>query len=447
MLVFPKNFLWGAATSAYQVEGAWNADGKGEGIWDRFSHLPYRISHDDTGDIACDHYHRYPEDIALMHTLGLQGYRFSISWPRVMPSGKGKINPKGLDFYERLLDGLLKAGITPNVTLYHWDLPQAIQDIGGIPHPDFVPYFVEYAQKVFDRLGDRVPFWATFNEPNMATNAAYGGDGFAPGLADMSQAKQAAHHLLLAHGETVREYRSRSLPGKIGIVIDLQAHEPKTDSQADMDATARIRQHAWNFWLDPIYLGSYPAELMEWLGPIGPHVADGDMAKIHQPIDFLGVNHYFTFSTSYDYRGGYLRARNEHLCDPGFSRTAFGWGIHPAGLEDVLQFVRERYHNPPVYITENGIAAHDVADANGYVDDMERIRYFQTYLHAVYNSIQSGSDIRGYFAWSLMDNFEWIQGYELRFGLVRVDFDTQKRIPKRSADWYRQLIAQNGFEA
>jgi beta-glucosidase len=446
MLNFPKGFLWGTATSAYQVEGAWNTDGKGESIWDRLSHLPYRIANGDTGDVACDHYHRYPEDIALMQSLGVKGYRFSISWPRVLPQGKGKINPSGMDFYDRLVDGLLRAGITPNATLYHWDLPQTIQDFGGIPHPDFVPYFVEYAQKMFDRLGDRIPLWATFNEPHMATTAAYGGDGFAPGLADASKAKQAAHHLLLAHGETVREFRARSHPGKIGIVIDLQSFEPKTDSKADLDAAARAQLHAWNFWLDPIFLGAYPQALMDWLGPIVPHVNAGDLEKIRQPIDFLGINHYFTLSTSFDHRGGYLRLKNEHLCDPGWERSAFGWGVHPAGFEFALRFVRERYKNPSVYITENGIAAHDVPDDAGVVDDQERIRYYDAYLRALHAAIQAGSDVRGYFAWSLMDNFEWLHGFAMRFGLVRVDFKTQQRVPKQSFAWYQRIVAQNALD-
>jgi beta-glucosidase len=447
MITFPKNFLWGAATASYQIEGAWNEDGKGEGIWDRFSHLPYRIANGDTGDISCDHYHRSADDVALMHSLGLQAYRFSISWPRVLPQGKGKINPAGMDFYDRLVDDLLRTGITPNVTLYHWDLPQAIQDLGGIPNRDFVPLFVEYAQKVFDRLGDRVPMWATFNEPSMATHAAYGGEGFAPGLADMSQAKQAAHHLLLAHGETVREFRSRSLPGKIGIVVDLHAYEPQTDAQADLDAANRAKQHAWNFWLDPIFFGRYPQELMDWLGPIAPRVLAGDMLTIKTPIDFLGINHYFSLSVGYDHRGGLLRLKQKQLCDDDWKPTTNGWGIHPAGFESVLGFVRERYKNPPVYITENGIAADDVPDEIGFVDDPERIRFYATHLSALHAAIRAGSDVRGFFAWSLMDNFEWISGYQQRFGLVHVDFKTLKRTPKQSAYWYRSVIAQNGFES
>ena len=440
---FPEGFLWGAATAAYQVEGAWNEDGKGESIWDRFTHQPYRIFNGDTGDVACDHYHRMPDDVALMKGLGMKSYRFSISWPRVIPDGIGAVNEKGLDFYDRLVDALLEAGIIPNATLNHWDLPQAMQDRGGWPARDTAAAFADYARRMFERLGDRVQMWATHNEPYVVAFLGHGIGMFAPGISEASQAYRTVHHLLMAHGLAVQAYRAGGYAGKIGIVCDLQNYVPASDKQEDVDATRRVVQNSHNIFLDPIFKGHYPLELMDWLGPVGPQPQPGDMQVIHQPIDFLGVNHYMSFSTRFGLGSGPLKADTEFITQPMWSRTEVGWGINPAGLTQVLLKVRDEYGNPPVYITENGAAAHDVPDETGYVQDRERVAYLRRHLIAAHDALEAGANLKGYYVWSLMDNFEWASGYKPRFGIVRVDYATQKRTPKLSARWYSSVIVEN----
>lgn len=441
---FPQGFLWGAATAAYQIEGAWNEDGKGESIWDRFTHTPYKIYNGDTGDVACNHYHHMPEDVALMKTLGLKTYRFSISWPRVLPQGQGRPNQKGLDFYDRLVDNLLAAGIVPNATLNHWDFPQALQDRGGWANRDSTGWFADYARLMFDRLGDRVPMWTTHNEPWVVAFIGHAFGEFAPGIADYSVAFQVAHHLLLSHGKAVQVFREGAYPGQIGIVLDLQHHRPATAAQADHDACRRRYELTHAIFLDPLFKGVYPKLLWDWIGPHAPRLQDGDMDLIRQPIDFLGVNYYMTFDVRFCHRGGLFKLATEFVSAPNWGHTAMGWGINPAGLTDTLLNLKENYGNPKIYITENGCATNDIPDETGFVADQGRINYLRAHLMAVYRAIQAGVNVQGYYVWSLMDNFEWAHGLSKRFGIVRVDYSTGRRIPKQSAGWYSRVIAQNG---
>jgi len=443
-LIFPENFIWGAATAAYQIEGAWNEDGKGESIWDRFSHQPYRILNGDTGDIACDHYHHMPEDVALMKELGLQSYRFSISWPRILPQGTGTVEPRGLDFYDRLVDHLLKAGITPMATLNHWNFPQALQDRGGWPNRDSAAWFTEYARIVFERLADRIPYWATHNEPFVVAFSGYSDGSFAPGIANFSQALLAAHHLNLAHGRTVELYRQEGYEGQIGIVLNLATYQPKTTDPADIAAAGRIKQLINGMFIDPIFKGKYPAELMEWVGEMAPEIQQGDMVVISQPTDFLGINFYFGQVVSHQPHG-LLKLKSEQYIDPGWGMTEKGWGICPSQLTELLVEIKENYGNPPMFITENGTALGEPVDEKGFVNDQGRINYLRAHFEAAHQAIAQGADLRGYYVWSLMDNFEWADGFSLRFGLIHVDFEdpNRKRTPKASCAWYRDVIEKN----
>ena len=464
---FPPGFLWGAATASYQIEGAWNEDGKAESVWDRFVRQPGKIERGETGDMACDHYHRMPADVALMKELGLNAYRFSVSWSRVIPEGQGKVNERGLDFYDRLVDELGRAGIAANVTLHHWDLPQALQDRGGWPVRECADWFAEYARVVFDRLGDRVAMWATHNEPIVPSILGWGAGFVPPGMKDDKASYQAAHTLNLAHGKAVQVFRQGSYPGKIGIVLDLHGMVPATSSEADVLACQRTRENAQGIFFDPIFLGRYPDYLMEWLGPLRPQIAEGDLAQINQPLDFLGLNYYFTQEVSHleqgprrlnaglgvntgltdevshSEDGGLLKSSMKMRTLPALGHTSLDWGIYPQGLGEVLRRVAEATGNLPVYITENGCAMADEPDADGFVEDRDRIHYLRRHLIELHRSIRSGIDVRGYFIWSLFDNFEWGAGYRPRFGIVRVDYQTQRRIPKLSAFWYREVIARN----
>jgi beta-glucosidase len=446
LLTFPKDFLWGAATAAYQIEGGWNADGKGENVWDRFTHRKFTIRNGDTGDTACDHYHRMPEDVALMKSIGLRSYRFSVSWSRVLPQGRGKVNEKGLAFYDRLVDELLAAGISPNATLNHWDLPQALEDLGGWPNRDCADWFADYARVMFEKLGDRVAMWATHNEPYIVAFLGYAFGDFAPGLADFSKGFAAAHHLLLAHGKAVDVYRKGGYKGKIGIVIDYQNLVPASDREEDVAARQRAFDSGPGLFFGPIFHGRYAPALLGWIGRLQPEIRPGDMEQIKQPIDFLGINHYFTFRLWHDSRGGFFKSARDEVCSPGWGKTVMGWGIHPPGLRAVLNDVREKYGNPPVYITENGCALEDTPDAKGFVEDWGRVNYLRAHIQTVHKAIADGCNVRGYFVWSLMDNFEWAHGYWPRFGIVRTDYATQARILKRSAHWYREVIQRNGME-
>lgn len=441
---FPDGFLWGVATSAYQIEGAWNEDGKGESIWDRFVHRPYNVLNGDTGDVACDHYHRMPEDVTMMKELGLQAYRFSISWPRVLPEGRGAVNEKGLDFYDRLVDNLLAAGILPNVTLNHWDYPQALMEAGGWPKRDSVDWFVDYARLIFDRLGDRVKMWATHNEPWVVAFLGYATGVHAPGICDYSRAYQAAHHLLLAHGKTVQLFRQGGYQGQIGIVLNLHGFEPASDSEADRATCQRAYEENVALFMEPLFKGRYPEYLFDWIGSHQPQVQAGDLDIISHPIDFLGINHYMSHPVSHDISGSLLKARLGFVFAPGWGETEMGWGINPPGLRGVLLDVKEKYGNPKMYITENGCALNDIPDETGFVADWGRVNYLRAHLSAAYEAIDAGANLQGYFAWSLMDNFEWAMGYMPRFGMVRVDYETGQRTPKQSALWYHEVINRNG---
>jgi len=445
---FPKDFIWGAATASYQIEGAWEEDGKGESIWDHFTHKPYRILNGDTGDIACDHYHHLSEDIALIKDLGLHAYRFSISWPRILPEGIGYVELRGLDFYDRLVDQLLQAGITPMATLNHWDFPQALQKLGGWPNRESVDWFTDYARVVFERLGDRVDYWATHNEPFVVAFMGYADGTFAPGIASYPQAFQTAHHLLLSHGKTVQLYRQLGYKGQIGIVLNLATYHPKRHDPADAAAAQRLDDFINNLFLDPIFKGSYPENLMQWIGGMAPEIEEGDMAVIREPIDFLGVNYYFSQIVSFQPRG-LLKLSSQPNIDPGWGMTEKGWGICPSELGNLLLHLKEEYDNPPMFITENGTALGESADETGFVNDQGRINYLRAHFKAARQAIAEGVDLRGYYVWSLMDNFEWAEGFDVRFGLIRVDFDDpeRKRTPKASFYWYRDVIKNNTVDS
>jgi beta-glucosidase len=443
---FPQGFLWGAATSAYQIEGAWNEDGKGESIWDRFTHSPYHVLNGETGDVACDHYHRMPQDVELMKRLGLRTYRFSISWPRVLPKGRGGTSEKGLDFYDRLVDRLLEADIAPSATLYHWDYPQTLQEAGGWPHTDSPDWFADYAHVVFDRLGDRVQRWITHNEPRVAAFLGYGAGLHAPGICNYTQAYQVVHHLLLSHGKAVQTFRQGGYGGEIGIVLDLAHFFPASERDEDVAACQRAYEQDISQFLDPIFKKRYPETLLEWIGPLQPRVMNGDMDIIGEPIDFLGVNYYKTHEVYHDIYEAPLKARLAPVSAPGWGRTEMGWGINPPGLTAVLLDVMETYDNPTVYVTENGCAFPDTPDGAGFVQDWGRVNFLRGHLRAVHDAIEGGADVRGCFVWSLMDNFEWAMGYGPRFGIVRVDYETLERTPKQSALWYKDVIAEDAID-
>ncbi len=440
---FPSGFLWGTATASYQVEGAVREDDRGESIWDRFAHTPGKTFNGDTGDVACDHYHRYAEDIQIMQSLGVQAYRFSIAWPRILPQGDGPVNPAGLDFYDRLIDGLLAANITPLVTLYHWDQPQTLQDrYGGWVSRDMVDQFVHYAGVVSQHFGDRVKHWATFNEPRMVSLLGYEIGHHAPGLRDRAAAARVVHHLLLAHGATVPVLRANAGPdSQIGIVLALSALEALPEATPEARAAMPFMNALFNhLFADPIFLGAYPAQVIDAPDFPGLPVEPGDMAIIHTPIDFLGVNYYSRIVV-----GSQPPRPGERVRVPGAEYTEMGWEVYPPGLYNMLKHMHERYAPPALYITENGAAFVDTLAADGGVHDERRVAYLREHFRMAAKAIQDGVPLRGYFVWSLMDNFEWAHGYSKRFGLVYVDFqDGQRRILKDSAHFYRAVIAANG---
>jgi beta-glucosidase len=437
VLPFPPGFLWGAATAAYQIEGAWDEDGKGESIWDCFSHTPGKTRDGDTGDTACDHYHRFEDDVALMARLGLKAYRFSISWPRVIPAGSGKVNLAGLDFYDRLVDKLLQANIEPFVTLYHWDLPQALQEQGGWGARDTCAAFADYAALMARRLGDRVRRWATFNEPSASAFAGHRSGEHAPGFRDGKLALQAAHHLLLAHGLAVQAVRAVEPGLEAGIVLCLWPFEPATPSAEDKQAAELAWQQGDAWFLDALFRAHYPPAAWEAYGPDVPRVMPGDQAVIAQHLDFLGINYY-----SRTLRG----VQGNIKPVPGAEYTEMGWEVHPPAFRRLLLRLQREYSLPPLYITENGAVFADDLSADGCIHDPRRIRYLRQHLIQIRRALDEGIDLRGYFAWSLMDNFEWANGYSKRFGLVYVDYPTQRRIVKDSGTWYRGVIARNGVE-
>ncbi|MDP8905246.1 MAG: GH1 family beta-glucosidase [Chloroflexota bacterium] len=439
---FPEGFVWGVATSAYQIEGAVSEDGRGESIWDRFCRTPGRVANGDTGDVACDHYHRYREDLALMAELGVDAYRFSIAWPRLFPDGGSRLNRKGLDFYERVVDGLLELGIAPAATLYHWDLPQALQDRGGWADRATVGRFTDYAATAFDALGDRVTVWITHNEPWMASFIGHLRGVHAPGLTDLQAALRAAHHLLLSHGEAVRAHRALGVPAPIGITLNLFATYPVSDSDEDRAAVAASEGYTNRWFLDPIFRRQYPSDTaarFERAGAVIDFIEDGDLQAIAAPIDFLGVNYYSPRRVSAS--GEEFGWRVQPGSESGAPLTAIGGEIHPDGLTDLLTALQREYGNVPLYVTENGCALEDTVGRDGRVHDAQRIDFLEAHFEAARRAIQAGVDLRGYFVWSLLDNFEWAMGYTPRFGLVHVDFATQRRTRKDSFYFYRDFIA------
>jgi beta-glucosidase len=441
---FPRDFLWGAATASYQIEGAWQEDGKGESVWDRFTHTPGKIKTGETGDVACDHFHRFAADVALMRALKLQAYRFSISWPRVLPQGKGAVNPKGLDFYSRLVDALLAAGLTPLVTLYHWDLPQALQDLGGWTRRDIAGWFGDYAGVVARALGDRVKLWATFNEPGIFSVLGYLLGMHAPGLTDAIQYFPVSHHINLAHGQAVRALRAEAGSAQVGTVLQLAPFYPVTDSEADRQA-ARALDGLMNRWYaEPVLIGRYPQDLLDLLKPLLP-IQPGDLEQIYQPLDFAGLNLYTRVFARHDPSVPLLQAMADwnHRV-PGAEYTAMGWEVYPQAIYESLLRFKNEWGNPPVYITENGAAYDDRLEA-GAVRDPARIEYLKKYLAAVRRAMDQGAKVKGYFVWSFLDNFEWAEGFSKRFGLVYTDYPTQRRVPKHSALWYRQVIEASGY--
>lgn len=437
---FPEQFRFGAATSAFQIEGAWKADGKGPSIWDTFGHTPGKVWRDIPGDTACDHYHRYRDDVELMRNLGLDVYRFSISWPRVLPQGTGRVNASGLDFYDRLVDEVLAAGIEPSATLFHWDLPQALEDRGGWPNRDSIEWFTEYATVMFDALGDRVPQWATLNEP-IALWVGYGLGAFAPGRTDRKAGRQAMHNALVAHGRGVQAFRAGSATGQIGTVVDVWKRHPASSSPADALAARCGEYDGFRFFLDPLLKGAYDERMLSHFESQGTSfdIADGDLELIGQPIDFLGLNVYSRIIASADTTNDEWWREADRI--PGGNYLDNGMEFYPQSVYDALRLVVDEYGSDlPIFITENGMA--DTLEDNGSdpLDDLERIEYIHGFLSWIARAIEEGIDVRGYYVWSLLDNYEWAAGLSKRFGIVHVDWDTLERTPKRSADWYRDLI-------
>ncbi len=449
-LTFPDNFIWGAATSSYQIEGAWDEDGKGESIWDRFSHTPGNIEDGSDGDVACDHYHRWPADIALMQSLNLQAYRFSIAWPRILPQGRGTVNQAGLDFYSRLVDGLLEAGITPFVTLYHWDLPQTLQDAGGWPVRSTAEAFVEYADIVSQHLGDRVTDWITHNEPWVISFLGHQIGEHAPGWQDWPAALKTSHHLLLSHGWAVPLIRRNSPGASVGITLNFTPAYPASRSFADLQATRHADGYSHRWFLDPLYGRRYPADMVADYTRLGylpdegmTFVEAGDLDTIAVPTDFLGIN-YYTREVVRDEQAADNLPQTT-VAAPREEWTEMDWEVYPEGLYDLLNRLHFEYRPPRLYITENGASYSDGPDADGHIRDQRRLDYLRTHLTAAHRAIQNGVPLAGYFAWSLMDNFEWAKGYKQRFGLVWVDYETLERTPKGSAVWYRDVIEKNGL--
>ena len=440
--LLPAGFRFGTSTAAYQIEGAVDEDGRGPSIWDTFTAQPGRVADGTTGAVACDHYHRYDEDVALMERLGAQGYRLSMSWSRIVPDGRGAPNAKGLDFYDRLLDRLLAGGVQPMVTLYHWDLPQALEDDGGWLNRDTVERFADYAALVGERFVDRVEHWVPVNEPNVASFMGYGTGQHAPGRALTFHALPAMHHMLLAHGRAVIELR-RLGAASVGCANNHAPMWPASEDPADVGAT-KLFDALWNgAFLEPMLLGRYPVDLAPLMEEV---VEDGDLATIRQPLDFYGVNYYNPMR---------IAAASDEQEMPfdfvdvvGYPTTDFGWPVVPDSLREWLIMLRARFRAalPPIYVTESGCSYGMGPDADGVVDDQPRIDYLHAHLTAVAEAVNRGVDVRGYYTWSLLDNFEWAEGFTQRFGLVHVDYDTLVRTPKRSFEWYRQLIASQPRE-
>ncbi|GLW06639.1 beta-glucosidase [Microtetraspora sp. NBRC 13810] len=461
-LAFPTGFVWGASTSAYQIEGAVAEDGRGPSIWDAFVASPGRVLNGDNADVAIDHYRRYREDVRVMADLGLSAYRFSVSWPRIQPTGSGAINPAGIDFYQRLTDELLAHGIDPWVTLYHWDLPLALEEAGGWPARDTAKRFADFAAAVHAALSDRVTNFSTVNEPWCAAFLGYASGEHAPGRREPAEAIRAAHHLNLAHGLATQAMRAQSAATRIGGCVNLYAITPHTGSEADLDAARRIDGLQNRFFLDALLKGSYPADVLEDIAPVAgtSFARDGDLEVISTPLDLLMVNYYSRFTVSgapggaasaaaapTDTGSPWVGSEQVSFVNGGRPVTAMGWEIDDAGLLEILTRVAAEYPAIPMVIAENGAAFEDVVTGDESVHDPERVAYIDAHLRICHAAIEAGIPLQGYFAWSLMDNFEWAWGYGKRFGLVYVDYETQRRIPKDSALWYAENIKRGGLRA
>lgn len=449
-LTFPDRFLWGVATSAYQIEGAWDEDGRGVSIWDTFCHTPGNVQDGSTGDVACDHYHRWPEDVALMRQIGVDAYRFSVSWPRILPEGWGQVNQKGLDHYSRLVDRLLEAGITPFLTLYHWELPQPLQDRGGWPARETAAAFADLAEAVVGRLGDRVDHWITHNEPWCTSFLSHQMGLHAPGWQDWRAALAAAHHVLLSHGMAVERIRTAAPEAEVGIALNFEPAVPASPSAADYHAARRYEGYYFRWFLDPLYGRRYPADMVahyeaEGRLPQGlDFVKAGDLALIATYTDFLGVNYYTRHVARADEADD--NAPQTLFPAPPEERTEMGWEVYPKGLYDLLNRIHFEYAPPKLYVTESGCSYLDGPDDEGRVADERRIDYLQDHVAAVHGALENGVNVAGYFVWSLLDNFEWERGYTQRFGIVYVDYETQDRYLKDSAFWYQDVIAASSLE-
>jgi len=440
---FPDDFIWGAATASYQIEGGHDQGGRGESIWDRFSHTPGKVFEGHTGDVACDHFNRWQEDITLMKTLGLQAYRFSIAWPRIFPQGDGHVNEKGLDFYDKLVDGLLEAGIKPFITLFHWDLPQALEDKGGWTNRETVACFCEYVRAVVERLHDRVSDWITLNEPYSSSILGYMCGVHAPGHKDIQMGLAAAHHHLLAHGRAVQVIRDIDPDAQIGIALNIVQADSDTEDIQDEAAASRQDGLVNRWFLDPIVWGSYPGDMLEWYHPVSPPIEEDDMDLISSPIEFVGVNYYTRQIIRHE--SGAYPIDAKQIKERGGRFTEMDWAIYPGGIYKWLMRLAKEYHIPKLYITENGAAFPDKVETDGSIEDYDRLGYLKAHFGATARAIRDGANVGGYFAWSLMDNFEWSFGYSKRFGLVHIDYQTKKRTPKLSAFWYRDVIKANGL--
>lgn len=459
MKTFPNDFIWGTATSSYQIEGAHNLDGKGPSIWDAFSSIPGKTFNNETGEIACDHYHKFKEDIQLMKNMGIKAYRFSISWSRIMPTGKDKVNEAGIAFYNELIDALLDAKITPWVTLYHWDLPLALQlEDDGWLGKKISDYFANYANVCFERFGDRVKNWITLNESWVVAILGYGQGVFAPGRISTSEPYLAAHHLILAHAKAFHVFREKysHQNGQIGITNNCDWREPLTNSEEDKAAAERALEFFLAWFADPIYKGDYPQVMKERLGEKLPKFSEKEKEMIKGTSDFFGLNHYTTMyaahsdGTSTDENvygnGGISEDQDVDLSlNPSWKVTLMQWAVVPWGCKKMLHWIKDRYDNPEIYITENGCSYPDEL-VNGAIDDQERIDFYKEYLEACQEAISEGVKLKGYFAWSFMDNFEWASGYKMRFGLHYVDFKTLERTPKKSAIWFKGVTANNSVD-
>ncbi len=448
---FPDGFIWGSATSSYQIEGAWNEDGKGESVWDAICHKKGFIHNDDTGDIACDHYHRYKQDVQLMKEMNLQSYRFSVSWPRIFPIGVGKINPKGVEFYDNLINELIANDIEPFVTLYHWDLPLTLQNNGGWENREIVDAFVDYARFMFDNFGDRVKKWITFNEP-LVFAVWYPLRGFY-GKKDLKSIMSATHIVNIAHAKAIEAYRdSENSDGQIGTTLNINAIYPKTDSSLDNEAATIIDGLTNRWFLDPVLKGTYPRDILNLLERYFnfPSFLDEDIQiLIDNPSDFLGINNYTCTRANLDepIKGpeDFYRMITPGKAEEGVEVSYMGWEIYPDGLYDLLKRVDKEYDSPLIYITENGMGAKDDIIVDKVVQDDDRLSYLKRYLEAANRAIKEGVNLKGYFVWSLMDNFEWVWGYSKRFGIIRIEYETQERMWKKSSLWYRDVIKNNSF--